>query len=476
MTSVITRSLWHCLAVIGTLGWYSDAAAAAQSNLPLDQAARNGDIVVVRNLLQQGADPNGLNKWGTNALTGACSLGAGSADHTKIVELLLANGADVNRQVLGGTTALNEAAYWGHIATVKVLLDAGADVNATKENGYTPLLAAASRGHLEIVSELLDAGANIDARTRNGLTALHLASAGGFPDVVGLLEQAGADTTARSAANETHENVAGRTAELQREIAQLEREPSATPVAPDVGQGRDRGVHDLTWWELLASFVVTWAIGLAPPLLIRYGLVRGPMSRGAAVATAALFYFGNIVLFTMLGSTNRSHAVLFLIAWLSYWILQRPMRESELRAEVPCPIEAKGEGNGSVAADSLDPGQPGSPVCSTMRGWARLGVVLSIVWLLGVLAYTMHDYWSLQSAVSSTAAGHRSDAGFDEWEIVSTHSALSICNHQTVPPKCSLRVANVFTLALGPIVAIWMLTFSTVVAIRWVRAGFRGSR
>ena len=58
---------------------------APQSNLPLDQAARAGNLAEVRRLLDRGADPNEVNKWGTTALTGACTLGADSPTHTEIV-------------------------------------------------------------------------------------------------------------------------------------------------------------------------------------------------------------------------------------------------------------------------------------------------------------------------------------------------------------------------------------------------------
>jgi len=80
-----------------------DVSAAPVSNLPLDQAARNGEVGKVRKLLDAGADPNAENQWGSTALTGASTLRAETPNHTEIVRLLLAHGAHVNKQIQGGS-------------------------------------------------------------------------------------------------------------------------------------------------------------------------------------------------------------------------------------------------------------------------------------------------------------------------------------------------------------------------------------
>lgn len=195
---------------------FASAAAAIQSNLPLDQAARDGSLSEVKRLIEMGLDPNELNKWGATALTGASTYKADSASHTEIVRYLVTHGADVNKRVTDGTTALNEASFWGHIETVRVLLGAKADVNSAKGNGYTPLLSAASRGHLEIVKLLIAAGANLNYQTRSGgLTALHLASSAGYRDIVKLLIAAGARKDIKNIRGETYGDVAGRTEGLR---------------------------------------------------------------------------------------------------------------------------------------------------------------------------------------------------------------------------------------------------------------------
>ncbi len=74
---------------------------------------------------------------------------------------------------------------------------------------------------------------------------------------------------------------------------------------------------------LLLSAVLTWGIGLTPPLLIRYAIIKRPLPKKAAIPLVVLFWFINIIIFTALGSQSKTHAALFLVAWASYYILHR---------------------------------------------------------------------------------------------------------------------------------------------------------
>ena len=53
---------------------------------------------------------------------------AASEGHKEIVELLIAEGVDVNMKVMNGTTPLLWAAFFGHKAIAELLIDKGADV------------------------------------------------------------------------------------------------------------------------------------------------------------------------------------------------------------------------------------------------------------------------------------------------------------------------------------------------------------
>ena len=57
---------------------------------------------------------------------------AAREDHTEIVRILLAAGADIEGKRDDGYTALMNAAFRGSTETVKTLLAAGANVNAVR--------------------------------------------------------------------------------------------------------------------------------------------------------------------------------------------------------------------------------------------------------------------------------------------------------------------------------------------------------
>lgn len=74
--------------------------------------------------------------------------------------------------------------------------------------------------------------------------------------------------------------------------------------------------------DLFLSFLFTWGIGLAPPLLIRFIFMRRPIGKGWAIGIAGLFWVFNIMLFTALGSQSKTHGALALVAIISYMILR----------------------------------------------------------------------------------------------------------------------------------------------------------
>lgn len=73
---------------------------------------------------------------------------------------------------------------------------------------------------------------------------------------------------------------------------------------------------------VLLSFFLTWGIGLAPPLLIRFVFLRRSIVKAWAIGGAALFLVLNIVIFEILGSQSKTHAALILVAIVSYLILR----------------------------------------------------------------------------------------------------------------------------------------------------------
>ncbi len=123
-------------------------------------------------------------------------------DENELAEMvagLLDQGADVNTEISGDSTALMFAAQNGYTKTVSVLLARGANVNAVKKPTVgTALIFATQNGHAEIVTELLAQGADIEARTSTGVTALIFAALGGHTEIVDRLLAQGADVNAKN--------------------------------------------------------------------------------------------------------------------------------------------------------------------------------------------------------------------------------------------------------------------------------------
>jgi ankyrin repeat protein len=88
----------------------------------------------------------------------------------------LQTGLPIRFAFAAGDTALHSAAQRGHKEIVELLLANGADVNVTNRWGQTPLHYAVVFRHEEVVRALLNAGADPNAKMLDGSTAHDLAS------------------------------------------------------------------------------------------------------------------------------------------------------------------------------------------------------------------------------------------------------------------------------------------------------------
>ena len=160
---------------------------------PVVEAARSGDEVLLRTLVERGADVNATAGDGSTAL-----LWASHRDLPESVELLIEAGADVNRANDLGATPLWAASENGSLAVVDQLLDAGADPNRSLRHGETPLMAVARSGNAGVAAALLEHGADPNATGPRHQTALMWAVLNLAPDVVKVLVDRGADVHART--------------------------------------------------------------------------------------------------------------------------------------------------------------------------------------------------------------------------------------------------------------------------------------
>ena len=162
----------------------------------LHLAARQGRKDAVELLLANGANINArLIGWpGWTPLHEAAT-----ANHKEVAELLITKGADTNANCARagggrfGGTPLHEAVFEGHRDMAELLISKGADINAKQSGGLTPLDVAAFVGHKDVVELLIVRGADVNIRDRGGRTALRWAKHGRHKEIVELLQKHGAE-------------------------------------------------------------------------------------------------------------------------------------------------------------------------------------------------------------------------------------------------------------------------------------------
>ena len=187
----IVRVLITLLTVIAM----SYSVAFADQGEALMNAAKEGDLKQVQELLKEGADANAKNKYGKTALMYAADKG-----HLGVVKLLLNKGANVNARQKEGGTALMSAALSGHAEVAKLLLEQGAEFDVKGQKTMTALFVAALDGHLEMVKLLLEKG--VDINSGHGRALINAVDSGNV-QIVKLLLESGADVNTKDDSNTT---------------------------------------------------------------------------------------------------------------------------------------------------------------------------------------------------------------------------------------------------------------------------------
>src|SRR2546428_4659015 len=133
------------------VAWISGCASIKATASPPDRAAEVGDLEETGALI--GQHPELVFRRDHD---GATLLDiAASHGHRDVVELLLANHAEVNTRDNDGWTPLHRAAWNGHGDVVELLLANHAEVNTRNNDGWTPLDAARIRGQSDAAEALL---------------------------------------------------------------------------------------------------------------------------------------------------------------------------------------------------------------------------------------------------------------------------------------------------------------------------------
>ena len=152
----------------------------------LVHAAASGDVSTVAMLLSQGARVDAREQGWTPLLVAA------NYGHTKVCELLLDNGSDLEEKYpLTQHTALHLAALYGHESLLRLLLKSKPNLNIRNRRESTPLHSASQEGHLTCVKKLLEAGADQLLPDYQGFLPIHSAADHNHDEVVWILIKQG---------------------------------------------------------------------------------------------------------------------------------------------------------------------------------------------------------------------------------------------------------------------------------------------
>ena len=165
---------------------------------PLHHAAFNGQTKMIQILVAQGAVVDSTDKDGATALHVAAS--SGSPD---VIEALLQSGAKINAVDHYRDTPLQDAASEGAASAVEALLQHHAAIEERCSNGFSPLQSAVFRGHTDVVRLLIERGANLENRDNEGYTPLSTAVWFAQTDAIPLLLAANANVNTRSNGGQT---------------------------------------------------------------------------------------------------------------------------------------------------------------------------------------------------------------------------------------------------------------------------------
>jgi ankyrin repeat protein len=174
---------------------------------PLHVAALHGQLAAAQFLIGAGADVNAKNNY-PPFLPDDLNQVYSSSNHQDPVILLQVQSAhrtrELNsqgvdtRELKNGYTPLDLAEFANnHNKLVQLLVAHGANVNAQSDSGATPLFWAVMRDEKDDVKFLLDHGANPNLADAYGDTILDCALHLGFQSLVGMLVDKGADVNAQ---------------------------------------------------------------------------------------------------------------------------------------------------------------------------------------------------------------------------------------------------------------------------------------
>ncbi|KAK2866256.1 hypothetical protein Q7C36_002312 [Tachysurus vachellii] len=132
------------------------------------KAVLENKLPMVESYLARRADPNTCDSFNCTALHRACSQG-----NVEIVRRLLEAGALIENKDKLDATAVHWACRGGSLPVLQLLLDHNGNIHAKDKLQSTPLHVAVRTGHYECAEHLVHCGADVNAKDREGDTPMH---------------------------------------------------------------------------------------------------------------------------------------------------------------------------------------------------------------------------------------------------------------------------------------------------------------
>jgi len=180
-------------------------AVDSELRTPLHSAVARYRLDIARMLIDAGADKDSIDSSSTAPLHVVAATGC-----VEIAQLLLKTGANVEARNRAGYTPLHVASFHSKLEVATMLVKAEADKDSLDHECCTPLHVAARMGHLEIARMLIEAGGNTGSREKHGRTPLHVCALGAphALEMIHLLVRGGADLSATDQDDKTPEDLA----------------------------------------------------------------------------------------------------------------------------------------------------------------------------------------------------------------------------------------------------------------------------
>lgn len=118
--------------------------------------------------------------------------------------------------------------------------------------------------------------------------------------------------------------------QVQAASATNDSKNSSNPVKEALADSYGENLNDFGLFiAVILSILFTWGLGLLIPILLRFVILKKPLSGGMALAIVAVVYLIQLSISLALDSKSRTHAALILVAFVSYKIMRKGYKNKE---------------------------------------------------------------------------------------------------------------------------------------------------